>query len=199
MQRRPDHDLERPTMRSRLLAVAALVAFAFALTACSGPAARPAAETSSTADATKTAQGSAQMDSSNPDPATLLTVADVEKVTGLTGLKLVEAGSSSDAVGRLNFATSDGVLVATMNIGDGTAFDQSMQGMYFSELATGTGSMCFVGPSKQVSPVLTIFAAAKGDHAVIMKTFLKKKGGTETWISISDLQTLVGVALGRWG
>lgn len=186
-------------MRSRLLAVVALVALALALTACTAPSSKPAAEASSTVEGTSTAQGSAQMNSSNPDAATLLSVADIEKVTGLTGLKIVEPGSTSDAVGRLNFANADGVLVATMNIGDGTAFDQSMQGMYFSELATGTGSMCFVGPSKQVSPVLSLFAAAKGDHAVIMKTFLKEKGGTETWISITDLQKLVGLALGRWG
>lgn len=186
-------------MLARTSLIALMIALALGVAGCSTGTASPGSETSSTPEATSTAQGSAQMNSSNPDPVSLLTIADVEQVTGLKGLKLVESGSNDEAVGRLNFATADGVLVATMNIGDGTAFDQSMQGMYFSEIATGTGSMCYVGPSKQVSPVLTIFAAAQGDHAVIMRTFLKKQGDTETWISIDDLQKLVGLALGRWG
>jgi len=182
---------------SPLVLVLALVAL---LTACAPAATTPTTgETTTTPSASGETSGSAQMNSSNPDPKSLLTVADVERVSGLTGLKLVEYGSSEEAIGRLNFANSDGVLLATMNIGDGTAFDESMKGMYFSEITTGTGSMCYVGPSKQVSDVLTIFAAAKGDHAVIMKTFTKQAGGSEVWIPIPKLQELVGLALGRWG
>jgi hypothetical protein len=144
------------------------------------------------------ASGTAQMDSSNPDPSTLLSVADVEAATGMTGLKLIPADPKTEAVGRLNFATADGALVAIMNIGDGTAFGQSLDGMNYAKEATGTGDMCYVGPSPKVSPVLTIFAAAKGDHAVMMKTFVKVKGGSETWMYIDQLQPLVGLALSRW-
>jgi hypothetical protein len=139
-----------------------------------------------------------QMDSSNPDPAALLTIADVQSATGMTGLKLIAQDSTEQAVGRLNFANADGTLVAIMNIGDGVAFDQSLSGMNYARDATGTGDMSYVGPSPKLSPVLSIFAAAQGDHAVMMKTFLRVKDGAETWMSIDQLQKLVGLALSRW-
>ena len=187
-------------MRARVPALLCLaVVLGLSVTGCSkgvGSAAKGSSTATASADASPTAE---KMLNSNPDAASLLSVADVEKVTGMTGLQLVKQGSSTDAVGRINFAAADGTLVAIMNIGDAVAFDQSMQGMYFSKVTTGTGDMCFVGPSSQVSPTLTLFAAAKGDHAVIMKTFLKAKGGTEVWVPVAKLQELTGLALQRWG
>lgn len=185
-------------MRYRFVALIAVLALALGVSACSKPAGT-AAGGSTVASSTASSESSASaMSSSNPDAADLLSVADVEKATGLTGVKLVSPGSTTDAVGRLNFANESGTLIATMNIGDGTAFDQSLGTMLFSRESTGTGSMCFVGPSSQVSPVLTVFAAAEGDHAVIMKTFTKTKGGKDTWLTIEQLQSLTGSALSRW-
>jgi hypothetical protein len=189
-------------MRSRILVLPLAVALTLGLTACSAAGSGAGASTTSTASVSASSTTSAtagEMKSSNPNPSTLLTITDVEKTSGLSGLKLVKEGSSTNAVGRLNFAMADGTLVAIMNIGDAVAFNAAMQGMYFSKVTTGTGDMCFVGPSSQVSPTLTLFAAAKGDHAVIMKTFLKEKTGTATWVSIEQLQALVGLALQRWG
>jgi hypothetical protein len=184
-------------MRHRFVALTALLVVALALTACSntGSATTPAGPSTTSADSTSTSGG---MSSSNPDAAQLLSVADVQKASGIAGVKLVAENSSKDAVGRLNFANSDGTLITTMNIGDGTAFNQALSGMLFSRESTGTGSMCFVGPSAKVSKVLSVFAAAKGDHAVIMKTFAKTKGGTETWLTIDQLQSLAGLVLSRW-
>ena len=191
-------------MRLRIAVAAALAALVVLAVGCT-PTAPPASTGGSTtgtgsvaatgsADATDTAQ----MNSSNPDPAALLTIADIQSATGMTGLKVIAQDSTEQAVGRLNFASADGTLVAIMNIGDGVAFDQSLSGMNYSHDATGTGDMCYVGPSPKLSPVLSIFAAAQGDHAVMMKTFLKVKDGTETWVSIDQLQKLVGLALSRW-
>lgn len=187
-------------MRLRLSILALLALLVIALSGCapaSSGAGTGSKDTSASAPATSAAEQAA-MNTSNPDAAELLTVADIQKASDLTGLKVVTKGSSTEAMGRLNFANGNGDLVATLSLGDAVAFDQSMKGMNFSREATGTGDMCYVGPSAKVSPVLTIFAAAKGDHAVIMKTFLKTKGGTETWLSIEQLQQLTGLALGRW-
>lgn len=191
-------------MRYRLVALVAMLALALAVTACSSTGSKspagsnPASSTASGESTATTATAQGGMSGSNPDATLLLTVADVGKASGMTGVKVVAEGSSTDAVGRLNFANEDGTLIATMNIGDGTAFDQALNGMLFSKESTGTGSMCFVGPSPQVSPVLSVFAAAKGDHAVIMKTFAKTKGGSETWLTIDQLQALAGLVLSRW-
>jgi len=186
-------------MRHRLTALTIVLALALGLTACASPTGTGSAPGSKATTSTASGEAtSSAMSGSNPDAGALLSIADVEDASGLADIKIIEADSSTQAIGRLNFATREGTLIATMNIGDGTAFDQSMQGMLFSRESTGTGSMCFVGPSEQVSPVLTVFAAAKGDHAVIMKTFTKTKGGTETWLTIDQLQVLAGLVLSRW-
>ena len=190
-------------MRLRHAFVASLAALLVAAVGCTPtiPPASTGASSTGTgsigATGSASASETAQMNSSNPDPAGLLSTADVESATGMTGLTLVPPNTATEAVGRLNFAT-DGTLVAIMNIGDAVAFDQSLSGMNYSRDATGTGDMCYVGPSPKLSPVLSIFAAAKGDHAVMMKTFTKTKDGSDTWLTIDQLQKLVGLALSRW-
>lgn len=182
------------------VALATLVVIAVGCTPTIPPTTGGSSTTSGSVGATGSASATstAQMNSSNPNPANLLSIADVQSASGMTGLRIVAADSTEQAVGRLNFASADGTLVAIMNIGDAVAFSQSLSGMNYSKDATGTGDMCYVGPSPKLSPVLSIFAAAQGDHAVMMKTFLKVKGGTETWLTIDQLQKLVGLALSRW-
>lgn len=185
-------------MRVRPALAALLATLVLSLTACvppSPPATSPGASTSATGSANTTGT---QMLSSNPDPATLLSVADVEAATGMTGLKVIPPNPNTKATGRLNFATADGVLIASVSLADGAGFDESLGGRNFAREATGTGEMSYVGPSPDVSPVLTVFAAATGDHAVMMRTFVKTEGGTDTWLSIGQLQSLVGLALSRW-
>jgi hypothetical protein len=190
-------------MRVRFATIAALLVLLAVSAGCVAtipPATTGSSNTTGSVGASGTASATetAQMNSSNPDPATLLTVADVEAATGMTGIKIVAANSTQEAVGRINFANADGTLVALMNIGDAVAFSQSLNGMNYSKDATGTGDMCYVGPSPKLSPVLSIFAAATGDHAVMMKTFLKVKDGSDTWMTIDQLQKMVGLALSRW-
>jgi hypothetical protein len=48
----------------------------------------------------------------------LLTVADVAKLTGISGVKTVPNGSQAGAGGMLNFARSDGKLILMVNFGD---------------------------------------------------------------------------------
>jgi len=185
-------------MRVRPALIAALAALFVIAVGCT-PTIPPASTgASSAATGSAGATDTPQMNSSNPDPGALLSVADVQTSTGMTGLAIVAPDSTEEAVGRLNFANSEGTLVAIMNIGDAVAFDQSLSGMNYSRDATGTGDMCYVGPSPKLSPVLSIFAAAQGDHAVMMKTFAKVKGGSDTWLTIDQLQQLVGLALKRW-
>jgi hypothetical protein len=185
-------------MRVRSVLIAALAALLLAAAGCTPTIPQATTGASSAATGSAGATDTAQMNSSNPDPAALLSVADIQTATGMTGLKLAAPNSTQEAVGRLNFANEDGTLVAIVNIGDAVAFDQSLSGMNYSRDATGTGDMCYVGPSPKLSPVLSIFAAAQGDHAVMMKTFAKVKGDSDTWLTIDQLQQLVGLALKRW-
>jgi hypothetical protein len=190
-------------MRARLFLIALLAALIVSAAGCAAPATPtptgPAVTTGTpAATGSVAASGSAEMRTSNPDPSTLLTAADVQAATGMSGVTLVAPNSKPNATGRLNFANAQGDVIAILTLGDGTAFNDSLAGRNFAREATGTGDMSYVGPAETVSPVLTIFAAAKGDHAVMVKTFAMAQGGTETWLTIEQLQQLVGLALSRW-
>ncbi|MFZ6658081.1 hypothetical protein [Undibacterium sp. TJN19] len=55
--------------------------------------------------------------------AELLAVADVEKVTGLSGIQVVGKDPAKGAGGELNFANADKKLITMVMIQDGSMFD----------------------------------------------------------------------------
>lgn len=192
-------------MLTRTAAIVAAMSLALALTACSSAGTgTPSAATSTvpatgTASADSTATSTGSMKGSNPDVAALLTLADVERVTGLTDLKSIAENSVAEADGRLNFATSDGTLALTVNIGDGYAFDDSKAGMFYKSDITGVGEEAYVGPSETISKTLSLVAARTGDHAVVLHT-ATKAGAPEgsTVISIDQLKEIAKLILSRW-
>lgn len=185
-------------MRARIVFAMVIALVALAATGCgAGTAQKDGSTTTSTPSAEQSGAASAgSMKGSNPDPSALLRLSDVEKATGLSGLKVVAPGSSPEAVGRLNFATNGGDLVVIMNIGDAVAFDESREGMFFRKDVGGLGEAAFVGPSEKVSPLLSILAAKEADRAVILRTFAKDGGGT--WLTTEQLRSLAESVLSHW-
>jgi hypothetical protein len=78
----------------------------------------------------------------------LLTVADVTKLTGISGVKTVPNGSQVGAGGMLNFARADGKLVLMVNFGDAQLYRKARD---TKELV----STYYPGVGEQVRPVLT--------------------------------------------
>lgn len=107
-----------------------------------------------------------------------LTVQDVEKITGLHGLKIVPYNPSKGAGGDLNFADQDGklvVMVQRMLFSD-ELYTQTkkMKGVVKAEIA-GVGDAAFSGPANDPQYFIS-FKKGKGSGSVA--TFLVLTGGT---------------------
>jgi hypothetical protein len=97
-----------------------------------------------------------------------LTVQDVEKITGLRGVKLVPRDPSKGAGGDLNFANKDGKLILMVNrslSSDGFySQTKNMKGA-FKEDIQGVGDAAFIGPPGNY-PYFVAFKKGKGSGSV---------------------------------
>ena len=159
------------------LAVVALGLAGLALAACSGSTAATPSEAPPSAGAgtpaSSPATPSTAVTPSTPStaPAGLLTPADVEKVSSFTGIKVVPRDPSKGAGGQVNLATADGKLVVMATFGKGADYGWMKSSLSYRESLSGLGDTAFVGPSKNVMPVLYIVGFKKGDHAAILNTY----------------------------
>ena len=108
--------------------------------------------------------------------AQYLTVQDVEKITGLQGVKLVPPDPSKGAGGDLNFANKDGklILMVNRNLRSDMLYTQTknMKGA-FKEDIQGVGDAAFTGPPGNY-PYFVAFKKGKGSGTV--STFLTFTG-----------------------
>ena len=126
-----------------------------------------------------------------------LTVADVEKVTGLTGIKILPKNPSIGAGGDLNFATTDNQLVVMSMFLNASFYEQFMkQPGYFKEAVSGVGEEAFSGPVNNPQYVL-IFR--KGAHCVSLSSFFKlgSPDKSTTMLTMSQLIKLAKIIASR--
>jgi len=117
--------------------------------------------------------------------AQYLTVQDVEKITGLQGVKLVPRDPSKGAGGDLNFANKDGKLVLMVQrmLSSDALYSQTknMKGA-FKEDIQGVGDAAFIGPPGNY-PYFVSFKKGKGSGSAA--TFL---GFTGTLLTIDQVK-----------
>jgi hypothetical protein len=201
-------------MTTRRSFAAALTVVSMALAACSGAATMTAAPPSSPGAATvvpstavpsgsavapsATASGPSSAPSTGGTTAAsgLLTAADVEQATGLTGLKAIAKGSVTGAGGDVNYAKADGKLVLMASFFDGAAFDQMKATDDYGEALSGLGDAAFVGPLKGMMPMYFMVGFRKGDHSALLVTFLV--GSTSTVLTLDQFKALAAVVASRW-
>lgn len=121
-----------------------------------------------------------------------LTVADVEKVSGLTGIKIVPKNPAKGAGGDLNFATSDGKLVLMALFSGASLYAPSkQQAGYFKAAVPGVGSEAFSGPKNDPQFVLCF---KKGVYCVTLSSFFNIGGDAKhpTMLTMDQL-----IALGK--
>jgi len=119
-----------------------------------------------------------------------LTIADVEKVSGLKGIKIVPYDASKGAGGDLNFATSDDKLVVMANfLGSSFYADYKKQPGYFKEEIKGLGEEAFAGPKSGPEYVLVFL---KGTHCVTLSSFFNLGGDSSspTMLTMDQLKEL---------
>ncbi len=108
--------------------------------------------------------------------AQYLTVQDVEKITGLQGVKLVPPDPSKGAGGDLNFANKDGKLILMVNRSlSSDMFYSQTKNMKDTVKAdvTGLGDAAFIGPAGMLQYFVS-FKKGKGSGTV--STFLTFTG-----------------------
>jgi len=118
----------------------------------------------------------------------LLNVADVEKLTGATGVKTVPNGSRPGAGGHLNFVRGDGKLLLMVNFGDAQLYtkartqkeikvgDKTYPMELFAHAIPGLGDEAFASPP---GPVQYVLYARKGNHAISVSTYYAAAGEKE--------------------
>ena len=100
--------------------------------------------------------------------AQYLTVQDIEKITGMQGVKLVPPDPSKGAGGDLNFANKDGklILMVNRNLFSDMLYTQTknMKGSVKEDIQ-GLGDAAFIGPPGNY-PYFVAFKKGKGSGSV---------------------------------
>lgn len=120
----------------------------------------------------------------------LLSVSDVEKGSGLTGLKTVVKGKIKTAGGDLNFATEKNKMVLMVQIFSGDWYERYKgQKGYFKAEVSGVGDAAFKGLADD--PQLSLFVK-KGNSCIVLTTFHNLLGKTPAMMNMEQL-----IALGK--
>jgi hypothetical protein len=119
-----------------------------------------------------------------------LTVADIEKVTGLSGVKPVPREPRKGAGGHLNFADKNGdmILIASFLTAEEFAFYRNEKSMVKATLP-GVGDEAMTGPAADPQ---YMFLARRGDKCVALSTFVDPATPEKTLLTMDQL-----IALGK--
>ncbi len=142
--------------------------------------------------------GLAVAQSSTPPPAEkLLTTADVEKVSGLKGIKVVPRNPRVGAGGDLNFARADGNLLVMAIIRPADPlWKQWQQALGFGEKVGDLGDEAFEG--RDAPNVLFV---RKGNRAISLSSFfdpeLVAQGKMKPLLTQTQLRELAMIIVSR--
>jgi hypothetical protein len=121
-----------------------------------------------------------------------LGVEDIEKVTGLKGIKRVP--KSAEADGDLNFAGPDGKVILSASFYSSSAYkDARSSKAGFKSTIQGIGEEAFVGPAGP--PPLFILAFRKGNYAVVLNT--EVDGQTNARLPMEQIVAIAKVIASR--
>jgi hypothetical protein len=116
-----------------------------------------------------------------------LTGADIEKVAGMKGVKLIPRDSAVGAGGDLNFADASGELILMVQFTDAKNFS-GFKSKYTKGTVSGVGDQAIQGAAMPGMPD-NLLAFTKGTHCVVLTSFgdfISKK----TFLTIDQLTAL---------
>lgn len=128
----------------------------------------------------------------------LLTPADVEQASGLSGLESAPYDPASPVLlGNINIVDAAGTRIVSVYLGDAENWELWLtDGSSVAEpVMPPVGEESFIGPSPDVSPVITLFAFRTGGQAVLIETGQDANG--ETLLSSEQLRALADVIAAR--
>jgi hypothetical protein len=126
----------------------------------------------------------------------LITVKDVEDVTGMQGIQLVPRNPQIGAGGDLNFALADGTLLLTVGIQDAPMYDEwKAQEGFFHAAVPDLGDEAFEGPTFGEHRYVLIFR--KGAKAIALSSFFNMQARGEPFLSQDQLREIARIAISR--
>jgi len=125
-----------------------------------------------------------------------LTIADVEKISGLKGVTLVAKASTPGAGGNLNFVGPDGKLLLMVNFGNAGLYDGAKKmPVVFHASVPGLGDEAFDGPPGTLQYTLYVKKNAK---AFSLATFFTPRSRPlQPRLTMDQLKTVATIILSR--
>ena len=126
----------------------------------------------------------------------LLTVDDVEKATGMKGIKLIPRNPAIGAGGDLSFALEDNtmlLIVAIQNVSMYTEW-KKQEGFFYAAVS-GIGDEAFEGPSFGEHRYVLIFR--KGENAISLSSFFNMEARGKPFLSQEQLRELAKIMISR--
>ena len=121
-----------------------------------------------------------------------LTIDDVQKITGLKGVKQIQKGSDPEA--DLKFTRQDGVVILSATFLPTSAYAGAKSSATgFKSLIPGVGEEAFVGPAS--GPPLYILVFRKGAYTVMLNTELE--GQKSTRLAIDQVVAIAKIIASR--
>jgi hypothetical protein len=126
----------------------------------------------------------------------LLNSKDVEKISGIQGIKLIPKNPVIGAGGDLNFAKGDSTLILTVAIQDSSMYKQwKNEEGFFHASVSGIGDEAFDGPSVGDSRYILIFR--KSEKAISLSSFFNMQAGGKPFLSQEQLRELAKIVISR--
>ena len=130
------------------------------------------------------------------DKSDYLTVSDVEKVSGVQGIQLVDYDPSIGAGGDINFALPDGTMFLLAQIQPDSLFEEwrERDGL-FHEPIPNLGDEAYSGPG--LFEYQYIVYCLKKPYAVAVSSFFNDSGGGKPYFNQEQLIELVEIIISR--
>ena len=136
------------------------------------------------------------VEESVPDKSDYLTIADVEKVSGVQGIQLVDYDPCIGAGGDINFALSDGTMFLIAAIQPDSSFEECRKHEgYFHEPIANLGDEAYSAPGS--FEYQYIVHCLKKPYAVAVSSFFNESEGGKPYLSQEQLIELVEIILSR--
>jgi len=130
------------------------------------------------------------------DKSDYLTVTDVEKVSGVQGIQLVDYDPSIGAGGDINFALPDGTMFLIAQIQPESLFEEWREHEgFFHELIANLGDEAYSGPG--LFEYQYIVYCLKKPYAVAVSSFFNDFGDGKPYFNQEQLIELIKIILSR--
>jgi hypothetical protein len=130
------------------------------------------------------------------DYSKFLTVADIQKVTGLSGVKQVSRNPQRRAGGHLNFERADNqmILIASfLPLSQYEAYKNEKD--MVKSMVQGIGEEAFIGPGVMDPQYMLVFK--KGNYCVAISTFVDVEDPDKTTLTMNHVIAIGKIVAGR--